>query len=94
MPGSVTTPATAMVLSSGVVAVLSARRSTAAKACEARRAQRDARLDRCALALGALGQRLQRQADAGQRVAEHHAEDRQHVARRIPGRGPITTATA
>ena len=69
------------------MAVRMARPQHGGEGLQARGAERDARLDRRPLALGALAQRLQRQADAGQRVAEHHAEDGQHVARRVPGRG-------
>ena len=62
MPGRLTMPATLMTLSSGVMAVRRARAQHGGEGFEARGAQRDARLDRRPLALGALGQRLQRQA--------------------------------
>ena len=76
-----------MILSSGVVAVRMARRSSGGECRKACAAQREARLDGAALALDALRQGLQHQTDAGQRAAEHHAEDRQQVARRVPGAG-------
>ena len=54
---------------------------------EPRRPQCQPRLDRRPLALRPFGQGLQGEAHAGERAAEHHAEDRQHVARRVPGLG-------